>query len=224
VLDFYRSTVGKKIIMAVTGLIWVGFVILHMAGNLQAFMGSEKLNAYAAMLHGPLEEVIWLQRVVLFVAVVLHVLMAWQLTRRASAARPVDYKHRSPQVSTVSSRTMGWGGVLVLLFIVFHILHFTTRDIGPAGFADRVDAAGRFDLYNAVVASFQIWWVVALYVFAMIVLGFHLWHGAWASIRTLGYAKPSDNPLRRRIAAATASLIWIGFITVPIAVFLGIIR
>src|ERR1043166_2744300 len=114
VLDFYRSTIGKKIIMAVTGLIWVGFVILHMAGNLQAFLGAEKLNNYAAMLHGPLEEVVWLQRVALFVALVLHVLMAWQLTRRASAARPVGYKMRDPQVSTVSSRLMRWGGVVLL--------------------------------------------------------------------------------------------------------------
>jgi succinate dehydrogenase / fumarate reductase, cytochrome b subunit len=224
VLDFYRSTVGKKIIMAVTGLIWVGFVILHMAGNLQAFLGAEKLNSYAAILHGPLEEVIWLQRVVLFVALVLHVLMAWQLTRRSAAARPVDYQIRDPQVSTLSSRTMRWGGVFILVFIVFHLLHFTTHDIGPDGFAARTDSLGHFDLYYAVVTSFRIWWVTALYVFAMIALGFHLWHGAWASIRTLGYAKPSENPLRRRISAGVASLIWIGFILVPIGVFMGIIR
>ena len=223
-LDFYRSTVGKKIIMAVTGLIWVGFVILHMAGNLQAFMGAEKLNAYAAMLHGPLEEVVWLQRVLLFVALVLHVLMAYQLTRRAATARPVGYKMREPQISTLSSRTMRWGGLLLLLFIILHILHFTTRDIGPAGFASRTDSMGRFDVHGAVVSSFQIWWVTALYVFAMIALGFHLWHGAWASVRTLGYAKPSENPTRRKISAGLASLIWIGFILVPIGVFVGIIK
>ena len=210
--------------MAVTGLIWVGFVILHMAGNLQAFLGAEKLNNYAAMLHGPLEEVVLLQRVVLFVALVLHVLMAWQLTYRSAKARPVEYQTRVPQVSTKSSRLMRWGGVVILVFIVLHILHFTTRDIGPARFAEARDAQGHFDLYNGVVRSFQIWWVTALYVGAMIFLGFHLWHGAWASIRTLGYAKPSDNPLKRRISAGLASLIWIGFITVPIAVLLGIIR
>jgi succinate dehydrogenase / fumarate reductase, cytochrome b subunit len=224
VLDFYRSTIGKKMIMAVTGLIWVGFVILHMAGNLQAFLGSEKLNNYAAMLHGPLEEVVWLQRVALFVALVLHVLMAWQLTRRAAAARPVEYKVREPQVSTTSSRLMRWGGVILLVFIVLHILHFTTRDIGPAGFADRVDAEGRFDIYNAVVSSFRIWWVTLLYVASMIFLGFHLWHGAWASIRTLGYAKPSDNPLKRRIAAGLATAVWVGFILVPVAVLAGVIK
>ena len=223
-LAFYRSTVGKKIIMAVTGLIWVGFVILHMAGNLQAFLGAEKLNNYAAMLHGPLEEVVWLQRVLLFAALVLHVTMAYQLTRRAAAARPVGYQTRDPQVSTISSRTMRWGGVFILVFLVFHILHFTTRNIDPAGAAGHLDSAGRFDLYGDVVGSFRIWWVMAIYVFAMIALGFHLWHGAWASIRTLGYAKPSDNPLKRRIAAGLASLVWIGFITVPLAVFFGIIR
>jgi succinate dehydrogenase / fumarate reductase cytochrome b subunit len=194
-----------------------------MAGNLQAFLGAEKLNNYAAMLHGPLEEVVWLQRVVLFVAVVLHVLMAWQLTRRAAAARPVDYKMRQPQVSTTSSRLMRWGGVVLLVFIILHILHFTTRNIGPAGY-ERTLADGSFDVYNAIATSFQIWWITALYVAAMIFLGFHLWHGAWASIRTLGYAKPSDNPLKRRIAAGVATLIWIGFILVPLAVLVGVIR
>jgi succinate dehydrogenase / fumarate reductase cytochrome b subunit len=224
VLAFYRSTIGKKIIMAVTGLIWVAFVILHMAGNLQAFLGRDKLNNYAAMLHGPLAEVVWVQRVVLFIALVLHVLMAWQLTYRAAKARPVEYAMRKPQVSTVSSRLMRWGGVVILVFIILHILHFTTRDIGPARFAEARTADGHFDVYNAVVRSFQIWWVTGLYVGAMIFLGFHLWHGAWASIRTLGYAKPSENPRRRRIAAVVASLVWIGFITVPIAVLVGIIR
>jgi succinate dehydrogenase / fumarate reductase, cytochrome b subunit len=224
VLDFYRSTIGKKVIMAVTGLIWVGFVVLHMAGNLQAFMGAAKLNGYAAMLHGPLEEVVWLQRVVLFVALVLHVLMAWQLTLRAAEARPVAYQMREPQVSTYSSRLMRWGGVILLAFIVLHIMHFTTRTIGPAAFADARTADGHFDVYNAVVRSFRIWWVSALYIGAMIFLGFHLWHGAWASIRTLGYAKPSGNPLKRRIAAGLATAVWVGFILVPIGVLVGIIR
>src|SRR4051812_9915388 len=104
--------------MAVTGLIWVGVVILHMARNLPAFLGAEKLNSYAAMLHGPLEEVVWVQRVLLFVALVLHVLMAWQLTYRAAKARPVEYQKRVPQVSTKSSRLMRWGGVVILVFIV----------------------------------------------------------------------------------------------------------
>src|SRR3954468_7609600 len=103
---FYRSTIGKKIIMGVTGLIGIGFVILHMAGNLQVFIGPAKLNGYGAMLHGPLAELTWLLRITLIVAAVLHVTMAYQLTRRSAEARPIAYQQKVPQVSTLASRTM----------------------------------------------------------------------------------------------------------------------
>ena len=221
---FYRSTIGKKIIMAVTGLIGIGFVIAHMAGNLQAFVGRDKLNAYGALLHGPMAELLWIVRLVLIVAVVLHVLMAYQLTMRARAARPVDYRQRSPQVSTWASRTMRWGGVLLLLFIVLHILHFTTGQIDPAGSYEGVDAAGRHDVYGNLVSSFRIWWVTGFYVLAMIFLGLHLYHGAWSSMRTLGYAKPSPHPLHRRIAMVVAVVIWLGFTIVPLGVLAGVIH
>ena len=223
-VQFYRSTIGKKIIMAVTGLIGIGFVIVHMAGNLQAFIGSDKLNSYGALLHGPLGELLWIVRLVLIVAVVLHVLMAYQLTVRARAARPVGYKERQPQVSTWASRTMRWGGVLLLLFIVLHILHFTTEQVDPAGWRGRLDAAGHRDVYGNLVASFRIWWVAGFYVLAMIFLGLHLYHGAWSSIRTLGYAKPSPYPLHRRIALLVAVIVWLGFTLVPLGVIAGVIR
>ena len=223
-VQFYRSTIGKKIIMAVTGLIGVGFVIGHMAGNLQAFVGRDKLNAYGALLHGPLAELLWLVRFVLIAAVVLHVLMAYQLTLRSRAARPVGYERRVPQVSTWASRTMRWGGVLLLIFIIVHILHFTTGQVDPARWHDRMDAVGRKDVYGNLVASFHIWWVVAFYLLAMIFLGFHLYHGAWSSVRTLGYAKPSPHPLHRRIALLVAAIVWFGFTIVPLAVFAGVIH
>jgi succinate dehydrogenase / fumarate reductase, cytochrome b subunit len=223
-VQFYRSTIGKKIIMAATGLIGIGFVLGHMAGNLQAFVGRDKLNAYGALLHGPLGELLWVVRVVLVAAVVLHVLMAYQLTMRARAARPVGYQQRTPQVSTWASRTMRWGGVLLLAFIVLHILHFTTGQVDPAGWHDRLDAAGRRDVYGNLVASFRIWWVAAFYVLAMIFLGLHLYHGAWSSVRTLGYAKPSPHPLHRRIALIVAAVIWLGFTVVPLAVLAGVIH
>ena len=223
-VQFYRSTIGKKIIMAVTGLIGVGFVIGHMAGNLQAFVGRDKLNAYGALLHGPLAELLWLVRLVLIAAVVLHVLMAYQLTMRSRAARPVGYQQRQPQVSTWASRTMRWGGVLLLVFIVLHILHFTTGQVDPAGWHERLDVAGRRDVYGNLVASFRIWWVAAFYVLAMIFLGLHLYHGAWSSVRTLGYAKPSPRPLHRRIALVVAALIWLGFTVVPLGVLAGLIH
>jgi succinate dehydrogenase / fumarate reductase cytochrome b subunit len=223
-LRFARSTVGRKVIMAVTGVVWVGYLVLHMAGNLQAFAGSEKINSYSALLHGAGAELLWLARAILIVALVLHVVMAALLTSAARRARPVEYRTRDPQVSTLSSRTMRWGGILILAFIVFHILHLTTRDIDPAGWATRTDRAGRYDIYGNVVASFQIWWVSALYLLAMVVVGLHLWHGVWSFSRSLGVAKSTDEPLRRRVAPAVAIVIWLGFSLVPIAVMAGVLR
>ena len=223
-VDFYRSTIGKKIIMGVTGLIGIGFVILHMAGNLQAFVGRQKINAYGALLHGPLAELTWLLRIVLIVAVVLHVLMAYELTRISAAARPIGYQKKEPQVATLASRTMKWGGVLLLVFIVLHLLHFTTEQIDPAGWRGMTDLRGNRDVYGNIVGSFHIWWVAAFYIIAMIALGLHLYHGAWSSVRTLGYAKPSQNPLHRRIALVVAVVIWFGFTLVPVGVMAGIIR
>lgn len=223
-LGFYRSTVGKKVIMAVTGLIGIGFVILHMAGNLQVFVGADKINAYGALLHGPLAEVTWVLRAVLIVAVLLHVVMAVQLAARARRARPVGYQQRASQVSTVASRMMRWGGVLLVVFIVVHILHFTTQRIDPAGWAGKTDTAGHRDVYGNIVASFHVWWVTALYLSAMIALGLHLYHGAWSSIRTLGYAKPSAHSQRRPIAIVVAVIVWAGFTLVPLAVVAGALR
>jgi succinate dehydrogenase / fumarate reductase cytochrome b subunit len=214
-LRFYRSTIGKKIIMAVTGIIGIAFLIAHMAGNLQAFEGADKLNTYAHFLHGPANELLQVQRVVLIAAVLLHVLMAWQLTMRNRAARPEGYQKREPQVSTLASKTMRWGGVLLLVFIVFHILHFTTRDIQPAG------PVAEGDVFGNVVGSFRIWWVTAFYTVAMIFLGLHLWHGAWSSVRTLGIRGASERPLVRRIAGTIALIIAVGFVSVPLAVFFG---
>ena len=221
---FYRSTVGKKIIMAITGIIWVLFVIAHVAGNLQAFFGPDKLNAYSALLHGPGAELLWLMRIVLIVAFVLHVLMAYQLWLRGNAARPDGYRDRDPQVSTWASRQMRLGGTAFLLFLAYHILHFTTRNVDPAGYATRTDAAGRYDIYGNLVSSFQIWWVSASYLVAMILLGLHLWPGIWASPRSLGVARPSDDPMRRKLASILAIALWLGFSLVPLAVMAGVIR
>jgi succinate dehydrogenase / fumarate reductase cytochrome b subunit len=223
-LTFYRSTIGKKVIMGVTGLIGIGFVILHMVGYLQAFVGQSKLNAYGALLHGPLNELLWVLRIVLIVSVLLHVLMAYQLTQRAQAARPIGYQRKVPQVATLASRTMRWGGVLLLVFIVVHILHFTTETVDPGHVRGMVDIHGNRDVYGNLVASFRVWWVAAFYIIAMIALGLHLYHGAWSSVRTLGYARPSPAPMHRRIALVVAVVVWAGFTLVPVAVMAGIIR
>ena len=217
-LRFYRSTVGKKILMAVSGIIGIAFLILHMLGNLQIFQGAAKINGYAAILHGPLAEVVLAQRVVLVVALAVHVLMAWQLTMRARAARPAEYAQRKSQVATLASRTMRVGGVLLLVFIPVHILHFTTGDIRPAG------SFVPGDVYANAIAGFHVPWVVALYLLAMIALGLHLYHGAWSSARTLGVAGAKPNPLHRPVAMVLAVALWLGFSAVPLAIALGWVR
>jgi succinate dehydrogenase / fumarate reductase cytochrome b subunit len=224
-LTLYRSTIGKKVIMAVTGLVLVAFVIGHMLGNLQVFIGAAKLNAYSAFLKST-GELLWLVRLGLLVAVLLHILMAWQLTMRKRQARPIDYQTREPQVSTIASRTMRWGGVLLLVFIVFHILHFTTGTVFPL--ASRPDAMypqfSPTDVYGNVIAAFRTPWVVAFYVVSMLFLMLHLFHGAWSSVRTLGLTRPSSNPLQRRVTTVIALAVWLGFTAVPVAVFFGVIR
>ena len=224
-LNVYRSTIGKKAIMAVTGLLLVGFVIAHMAGNLQVFIGPGKMNAYASFLKS-LGEFLWLARIILLVALVLHVLMAWQLTQIKRKARPIDYTTREAQVSTVASRTMRWGGVLLLVFIVFHILHFTTGTVFPvASTPDAMYPAwSHTDVYGNIISAFRTPWVAAFYVVAMLFLMLHLFHGAWSSVRTLGLTKPSRHPLHRRVATLIALVVWLGFSVIPVAVLLGVIR
>ena len=214
---FYGSMVGKKVVMGITGLIGIGFVIVHSLGNLLVFRGPAAINSYSQFLKST-GELLWTLRVVLLVAVVLHVIAAIQLTRQSRAARPIGYAKREHQVATISSRTMRWGGALLLVFIVVHILHFTTGAIRPAG------AFSREDVYANVVTSFRIWWVALFYVVAMIALGLHLFHGAWSSVRSIGVSPPSPKPFHRRLSLLIAVFVWATFTAIPVAVFLGIVR
>ncbi len=210
---FWNSSVGKKAVMAITGIIGVLFVIGHMVGNLQVFQGAERLNAYGHLLHGPLNELIWGARVVLLVALVLHVVAAYQLTMRNRAARPVEYAMRTPQVSTLASRTLRWGGVLLLAFIVYHLLDLTIGIVNPA-FQDG-------NVYANLLGSLQRPLIAGFYIVAMAALALHLYHGAWSSVRTLGVAPESVSPLKRRVALVLAIIVALGFAVVPLAVVLG---
>lgn len=221
VRKFWHSTVGKKVVMAVTGLIGVGFVIGHMVGNLQMFEGPEKINSYGRFLHHTIGMELWAVRAVLLAAVILHITAAYQLTRRSNAARPEGYVKREPQVSTLASRTIRWGGVLLLVFIVLHILHFTVRAF--PGY-DRFDSTGAVDVYANVVNAFTNPWWTLFYVVAMISLALHLYHGVWSSMRTIGVNKPSPHPLVRRAALLIAAVVWLGFTIVPVAVFFGVVK
>ncbi len=214
---FYGSMVGKKVVMGITGLIGIGFVILHSLGNLLVFRGPSAINSYSHFLKST-AELLWTVRIVLIVAVILHVIAAIQLTRQNRVARPIGYTRRETQVATISSRTMRWGGALLLVFIVVHILHFTTGTIRPAG------VFSSEDVYTNVVTSFRIWWVALFYVVAMIALGLHLFHGAWSSVRSIGLSPPSPQPLHRRLSLLIAVFVWAAFTAIPVAVFSGIVR
>jgi succinate dehydrogenase / fumarate reductase cytochrome b subunit len=202
--------------MGVTGLIGIGFVIGHMAGNLLVFRGPEAINAYAHFLAST-GELLWIVRLVLIASVILHVVAAYQLTMQNRAARPEGYVKREPQVTTWAARTMRFGGALILIFIVLHIMHFTNPGWRPAGGFEKAD------VYTNIVTSFRIWWITLFYVTVMLALGLHLYHGAWSSIRSIGVAQPKERPLHRTVALAIAVIVWLGFTAVPVAVFAGLI-
>jgi succinate dehydrogenase / fumarate reductase cytochrome b subunit len=216
ILMFWNSTLGKKVVMGVTGLIMIGFVILHMVGNLQVFLGREKLNAYGAMLHGPLHEVTLVLRAVLLLSLVLHVVAAVQLTLLDRAARPVGYARKVSQAATPASLTLRIGGVLLLVFIILHLLHFTTGQIHP----DFIEG----DVYHNLLSGLSSPLVAILYIVAMAAVGLHLYHGAWSSFRSLGAAQPRPNPLHRPIARVIAVVVWLGFTVIPVAVLLGVLH
>lgn len=215
VLALWRTSVGKKAVMAVTGLIMVAYLITHVLANLMVFQGPAKINAYSRFLHGT-GGALWAARLVLIVALVLHIVAAVQLTSRRWAARPVGYAAgRESQVSTVASRTIRWGGVLILVFLVYHILHFTLGTVHPS-FVEG-------DPYHNVVAGFVSPLVVAFYELALVAVGLHLYHGVWSSGRSLGVSAPSPHPLKRQLALVLALLVWAGFAVIPIAVYVGVV-
>lgn len=221
ILDFFRSPMGKKAVMAVTGLVLFGFVLGHMVGNLKLYAGAEKLNGYAEGLrdlgapffgHG---EALWIVRAGLLLAVVLHIVSAWQVSRLSQKARPIPYRRKQPQAATYASRTMRWGGVILLLFIVYHLLHLTVGSVH----GDFVP----HDVYHNVVTAFRNPWVAAVYVVANLALGLHLYHGVFSLLQTLGVAGPRVDALRGKAAAAFAIIVTAGNVSFPLSVLTGIV-
>src|SRR5690625_2894396 len=172
---FLTSSIGKKIIMAVTGLILLGFVIGHMLGNLQIFIGQEQINAYAATLHG-MPVLLWLARIGLLIAFVVHIWVAVVLTLENMKARPRNYLRDGTIQATYASRTMRWSGVIILAFVIYHLMHFTVQVLDPE-FTKLLDEAGRHDVYGMMIAGFSSFWVSGFYIVAMLLLALHLGHG-----------------------------------------------
>jgi succinate dehydrogenase / fumarate reductase cytochrome b subunit len=213
-LTFYSTSIGKKVVMAITGLILFGFVIGHMLGNLQVFMGANQMNAYAAMLKAN-ATLLWGVRIVLLVAVILHIVAAVQLTRMSQRSRPEGYHYKDVIQADYAARTMRWSGPIIAVFVIYHLLHFTTGSVHP-----RFDV---HDVYRNVISGFRVWPVSLFYIIAMVALAFHLWHGVWSMFQTLGLINPKSDKMIHRLAAIATLALVIGFISIPMAVLAGLI-
>lgn len=219
---FYRSAIGKKAVMAVTGAFLFGWVFAHMLGNMKLYFGPEHYNEYAhwlTVMGGPAvpdNYALWIVRTLLVVAAWLHIQAATQLTLMNRRARPVAYTDRDYVTASYASRTMRWGGVIILLFVIYHLLHLTTGQMHP-NFVKN-------DPYHNVVVAFQVWWVSAVYIISNLALGLHLYHGLWSMFNSVGWNHVKFNPWRRIFASAFALIITLGNISFPIAVLMGVVR
>ena len=209
---FLGSSIGKKVVMALTGLALVGFVVAHMLGNLQVYLGPAALNDYAeALRHYP--ALLWAARIGLLVAAALHVWASYSLTVMNRAARPEGYRATDHRESTYASRTMRWSGVFLLLFVVYHLMHMTWGNAHP----DFVPG----DVYHNFIVGFRQAAVTAVYVVAMLALGLHLYHAVWSSLQTLGLSHPRYNHLRHAFATLVTVVVVVGNISMPVAVLAG---
>lgn len=218
----FQSSVGKKIIMGVTGFILVGFILGHLMGNLLIFAGRPAYNHYALFLQG-LGEFLWVARIVLLSAVVLHIAAAIKLNGENRAARPHAYAVKKNIETTYAARTMMMSGLIVLAFLVYHLLHFTLRVTNP-DISNGIDPTGHHDTYNMVVLSFQHLYISAAYIVAQILLALHLSHGLQSMFQSIG---ANNAVMLRRLrggARVAAFLIFAGYIMIPVSVLLGWIR
>jgi len=214
-LRFYDSTIGKKAVMAVTGLILFGFLIAHMLGNLQIFIGEAQMNHYAETLHGN-PPLLWSVRIVLIISVILHI-WAWiQLASIKREARPVRYVKSANVQASLGSRTMSLSGPIIAAFVILHLLHFTTGTIHPGGFVE-------LHAYQNVVLGFTPVFAI-LYIAVMLLVGTHLSHGIWSMFQSIGFSHPRYTPLLKKFAAVFSWILIGGFISVPLSVLLGIVK
>ncbi len=218
-----RSTIALKLLMAVSGIVFIGFVLVHMYGNLKAFAGHDAFNEYAEHLREfgepmlPYGGLLWTIRVVLLGSLVVHVAAAVTLWNRAQRARSVKYVVKKNKHSTKASHLMRWGGVTLLLFIVWHLLNFTVVKVNPTG-------GSTADPYNLMVDTFSLWWMTGIYLFAMLALGAHLHHGIWSSMQTMGLTNTAGSRARaKQFGFVLALIISVGFSLVPIFVLAGVI-
>jgi succinate dehydrogenase / fumarate reductase, cytochrome b subunit len=221
----WGTMVGKKVVMAVTGVLLVGFVIAHMLGNLKIFLGAEAIDAYAVFLRTmgepvfPSGALLWMARIVLLLCIGLHITAAVQLTRLNWAARPRGYYTKRSMATTYAARTMRWSGVILILFIIYHLLHLTA---GAVGF--RPGEFHHLSVYGNVVAGFSVWYVALFYIAAMACLCLHLHHGIWSMLQTLGWNSARTTVALQVLSRGLAFIVFAGFISVPVAIMAGWLR
>jgi len=220
--SFYNTSIIKKIVMACSGVLLFGFVIGHMVGNLKIYMGAAKYDAYAhwlremgypALAHN---QALWMARIGLLACLIAHLVSAFQLYLRSKRARPIPYRKSEDVSFSYASSMMRWGGVALFLFICYHVAHLTFG-LGITDFTLESP-------YANVVAGFRIWWVSAIYIIAMLPLGFHIYHGLWSATQTLSLRLPGYKLWRRPLAALVAAGIVLGNISIPVAVLAGFIK
>jgi len=214
---FYYSTLGKKILMSFTGIILFVFVLAHMVGNLQIYAGPEKLNEYSAFLHRNANEILWPARIVLIACVLVHFVAAVQVWLRNRAARPVEYRVKVDIAVNYAVRTMVWSGPLIFAFLVYHLLHLTFGAVHSQRFVGE-------DVYQNVVAGFQLWPVSLVYIIANLILAFHLYHGLWSLFQTIGWNHSRFNSWRRLGAVVFSLVVAAGNISIPVSVSAGWVR
>ena len=212
-----RSTVGKKILIAVTGCLLFLFLFVHLVGNLQIFVGEEAINHYTELLH-TLPEALWIFRAVLLACIGAHVLASIQVTWGNWVARPVKYAHPNKDATTTyAARTMIWSGPIIAAFVIYHLLHLTT---GTVTLGYEHDG---HNVYGNLIAGFQVWYVSVGYLVALCLVCLHLWHGIWSWTQTLGLSHPRWNSLRSKLATGISIFMAVGFLSIPLAVLTGIV-
>lgn len=221
-LSVFGSSIGKKFIVGATGIILLGFVIMHMAGNLLVYLGQDWLNDYAKHIHD-LSAVLWLFRAVLLTSFITHIAVSLNLAIHNRRARPEPYFNKKTIEASYASRSMVWTGLILLVFVVYHLLHFTFGVTHPA-FFHLVDGKGRMDVYTMVVRSFREPWVCGGYVAAMLVLYLHLSHGASSFAQSLGLTSSATLQKIRVTGHIVAAVLFLGNASIPAAAFLGILK
>lgn len=212
VLSIADTTLGKKIAMAVSGIVLFGFVAGHMLGNLQVFIGPKAINDYAAFLHDT-PTLAWITRLAVATAALIHLWSAWTLFWTNRAARPQGYQRTKRIATTYAARTMVWTGPIVLLYVAYHLAHLTFGVTDGLGYVHDPQ-----DVYTNMINSFRVWPAAAAYIAANVALGVHLYHGAWSLLQTLGISHPRYNELLRSAAMAFGLIVATGFVSIPAAV------